>query len=270
MLNVVEVRTAQGRLLRLPLQDYSSGYLVADIDGLDPVKASIVSSPFASLPGEQYQASRLEKRNITIELELYSDPDVGSVETLRKNLYLYFMPKSRIALRFYTSEGLIVEISGRVESFESTLFTKTPTVKLSVLCFDPDFYALDQIVVTGTTTSGTTDKIIEYQGSTETGIRFELNVNRPMGAFTIQNRTEDDMVQTLEFASPLSSGNVLEISTVSGAKGASIRGGSSILYGVSPDSNWINLFPGKNLFRVFAEGAAVPYTIRYTNKFGGL
>jgi hypothetical protein len=75
------------------------------------------------------------------------------------------------------------------------------------------------------------------------------------------------------FAEPLIAGDVLTISTVSGNKHATLtRAGSdsSLLFGVAPDASWINLFPGPNYIRVYTEGAAIPYTITYTSKVGGL
>jgi hypothetical protein len=35
-------------------------------------------------------------------------------------------------------------------------------------------------------------------------------------------------------------------------------------------STWINFFPGTNYIRVYADGAAIPFTIEYTTKLGGL
>ncbi len=54
MLIKVEARTSSGALLILPLDDVSSGYVVEEIEGLDPVKATLVSSSFAQADGEQY------------------------------------------------------------------------------------------------------------------------------------------------------------------------------------------------------------------------
>ena len=99
MLTAVEAFTPQGENLFLPLQDSSGGYVVQDIDGLDPVNAQIVSSKFARLEGEQYQSSYREKRNILISLGL--EPDYGaalSVSQLRSRLYDFFMPKSPVRL----------------------------------------------------------------------------------------------------------------------------------------------------------------------------
>ncbi len=273
MLTKVEVRTNQGALLVLPLQDISAGYLIKDIQGLDPVRANLVSSSFARLDGEQYQSSRREKRNIVIKLGLEPDYVTKNVRELRSSLYGFFMPKSQVSLRFFTDGAPTVDIVGRVETFDSALFTKDPEVTISLLCFNPDFYTPTPVVINGSTTPGTGMTTIDYVGSVDTGIAFQLNVDRTLSEFSIVHQPSGGLVRTLGFVAPLSAGDVLRISTVSGAKGATLtRSGvqSSILYGISPYADWTTLTPGSNLIRVTAEGAAIPYTIEYTNKYGGL
>src|SRR5262245_38075871 len=124
MLTKVEVRPVSGLLLTLELDDATSGFIVQDIDGLDPVKATIVSSTFANLDGAQFQSSKREPRNIVMTLGLEPDYINQSVRDLRSALYPFFMPKSFISMRFFMSDGLTVDISGYVESMETSLFSK--------------------------------------------------------------------------------------------------------------------------------------------------
>lgn len=275
MLEKVEVRTEQGLLLTLPLQDISEGYSIQSIDGLDPVKATLVSSAFANMDGEQYQSSRREKRNMILALGLEPNYAVGTVQELRKRLYGFFMPKSRVQFRFFHTDEPPVEIWGTVESMDSDKFTKEPVAVISVLCFNPDFYNPTPVVVPGNTTSSTSETTHIYPGTVETGILFKIMVNRPLLEFTIYHRPPDDTLRSLTFstAASLVAGDVVSISTSPGNKYVTLtRSGvdSAFLYGVSPQSNWITLFPGSNKLRVYAEGAAIPYTIEYTTKYGGL
>jgi len=274
VLTAVEARSRQGDLLSLPLGDDSSGFRIAKIEGLDPVKATLVSSSFANEDGEQYQSSRRETRNIRFNIELDPDPETDTVRSLRKKLYRFFMPESEVRLTFVLEEGLDVDIVGRVESCETDHFSQEPAVDISIICFDPDFYDPTPIVVPGETTEGETPMVITYDGTTEVGIKFVLNVDRALPEFTVYHVPPNDSVRTLEFDNaPLEAGDVLTISTVRGSKGATlVRAGvtSSILYGVSPQSNWIELMPGDNNIRVYAEGAAVPRELEYINKYGGL
>lgn len=273
MLTMVQVTNSQGSLLNLPLEDISGGLIVEEITGLDPVKATLVSSSFAGFDGSQYHSSRRENRNITMRLGLEPDYVTTSVQDLRRRVYSFFMPKTEVKLRFIMSDGFMVDIFGRVESCETAHFTQEPAVDISLLCFDPDFVDPTPVVVNGSTTSDTTETLISYIGSVETGIELVLNVDRTLTEFTFYHRPPDGTLRTLDFAAPLQAGDVLTINTVPGSKTVTLnRSGtnSSILYGVSPQSNWIELIPGDNYIRVYAEGAAIPYSITYANRYGGL
>jgi hypothetical protein len=273
MLYQVEAQTEQGLILPLPLQDISGGYLVKDIEGLDPVQANIVSSSFARLDGEQYQSSRREKRNIILKLGLEPDYSTTSVRSLRDNLYKFFMPKKVSYLKFLSEDFPTLNTEGRVESFVCPLFTADPEATISIICFDPDFYDPEVNTISESSVSTETDINIVYDGSVDSGIVFTLNVNRTLTGFTIYHTPEGEQARTMTFAGSLLAGDVLEISTVPGKKYATLnRAGvsSSFLYGVSPYSDWIRLQPGNNGFRVQMTGAAVPYTVGYTEKYGGL
>lgn len=273
MLTKVEITNSQGAVLALPVGEAVDGFFVKDIDGLDPVKANIVSSGFANQDGEMYQASRREKRNVVMKLGLEFGPRTGTIRDLRKQLYNFCMPKTEVQLRFIDDEDPSVYIVGRVEACDVPLFVQDPEATLSILCFNPDFFDPTIQQISTSTTSDTSEFGMVYEGTIETGFIFSLAVNRSVDEVTIYSRTPEGVLTSLQFIAPLVAGDVLEISTVSGSKWAKLtRAGStgSILYGVSPYANWINLFPGQNYIRVYAEGAGIPYTIEYTNKFGGL
>src|SRR5438128_1459277 len=55
-MNGVQIFSSKGETLTLMLADISQGYTIRSIDGLDPVKANVVSSSFANQDGEQYQS----------------------------------------------------------------------------------------------------------------------------------------------------------------------------------------------------------------------
>lgn len=273
MLTMVEVRNSQGSLLSLPLEEVSNGLILADVDGLEPVKATIVSSSFAGLDGSQYQSSRRDDRNLKLKLDLEPDYITTSVRDLRRRLYQYFMPKSYVNLRFYDSDDLVVDISGRVESFDTPLFSKDPEVDISIICFDPDFVELNSITLNGMTTSGSDETLIAYEGTVEAGVLFTMPVDRPLTEFNIYHRPPDGTLRSLDFSGSVDIGDVLKISTIPGAKSAVLTSGgtdSFILYAISPQSNWIELMNGDNYIRVYAEGNPIPYTISYTNRYGGL
>lgn len=272
MLYKVEILNSQGNTLVLPLEDFNNGYLVQSIDGLDPVKANIVSSSFAGVDGEQHQSSRREARNIIMKLGLKMGA-AGSVSSLRAKLMGFLMPKAKVRLRFFRDDGPDVDIYGIVETFACPQFVKEPVATISLMCHQPDFYVPHIYGSANYTTAGTDEHYIEYDGSIETGFELRLTVNRALSQFTIYQRSSEGTLNRMLFAEPLIAGDVLTISTVAGNKFARLtRAGSdsSLLYGVSPDSSWLNLYPGPNYIRVYATGAAIPYTITYNSKVGGL
>jgi hypothetical protein len=273
MLTMVEVYTAQGDVLALPLSDVSTGYVVKDISGLDPVKATLVSSPFASIDGVQFQSSRLDARNIVLKLGL--EPYYGNttIATLKQRLYSFFMTKSLVRFLFYEDGTPFVQIMGRVETCDIPKFAKEPEATISVMCFEPDFIAVNPVDLDGFSTSGTTAQPFVYEGSVPTGFVFSLRANRALSDFTIYTQPATNDLFTLGFSAPLLSGDIVEISTIPGNKYAAlIRSGirSPILYGVSPTANWMSLQPGVNNVRVFTTGAAIPWTIEYLPRYGGL
>lgn len=272
MLSKVEARTPQGSLLTFLLDDPSNGFVVKDIDGLDPVKANLVSSSFALIDGEQYHSGRREARNIIIKLDLKPDYVTTSARGLRDILYDYFSPKSEVALRLYDGD-LVVNISGRVETCECPIFTQEPSADISIVCFSPDFVENETEEFSGNSTSGTTETTVTYVGNVDVGFEFTLNVNRTLGEFTIYHRKPDGSLVQLDVEASLVSGDTVKIDTITGEKAATlIRSGveSSLLYAVSPQSTWTQLTKGDNTFRVYATGAAIPYTVDYINRYEGL
>lgn len=272
MLTLLEVR-GQGGTLSLPLIDDTLGYDVQDIQGLDPVRATLVSSNFAQQDGSQFHSARREARNITMKLGLSPDYSLGDVRSLRQGLYPFLMPKTAVNLKFFMDDDLIVNIDGRVESLESAMFSKEPAVDVSIMCYDPDFLESNDIVLSGSTTAGTTDTTVEYTGTVESGIELNLNVNRTMAGFTIYHQAPDGTIRTMDVEYALLNGDVVTINTVSGYKFARLtRGGiqTSILYGIPSQAAWVEFERGTNAFRVYATGATVPYTVTYTRRYGGL
>lgn len=275
MLNTVEVVATNGMALSLPLGDISNGYMVQDISGLDPVPANIVSSGFARLDGEQYQSSRREKRNIVFQIGLEPDYVTSSVMELRTNLYNFFRPKSEITLRFYVDGYSLIEIKGYVETFSAPLFTRNPVATISIICMDPDFYEPVEKVITGQSTSGTTTGIIDYDGTIETGVLLTMsifNISARTG-FNIYNQPEGEGVQNFAVVVPVQQQYNYAYSSVPGNKFITksyLFASESILSGVTTQAQWTLLKPGRNFFRLYMTGPAESFTLRYTNKHGGL
>ena len=273
MLTMVEVINDRGENLALPIEDDASSYMVKDIDGLDPVKATITSSKFALLPGEQYQASRRGMRNILLKLGYQPDYALTSVSELRKKLYNFLMPETEVTLAFYIDGSRYATIKGRVETFETALFSRDPEVNSSILCFDPDFQDVNVTVVDGATTEGWDEYETKYESVMPTGGIFRMTLTRSLGSFILQNQTASGEIQSTTVTHPFLEGDVVEIDSIPGGKRVTrIRSGvsTSILYAIPPNAGWIVLQPGINSLRVSAEGVPIPFTFAYRTRYGGL
>lgn len=257
----------------MTLDNPEDGYVIKDIEGLDPVAAEIVSGSFANADGEQFQSSRRGKRNIILKLDLRYDYAGLSVGQLRAGLYGYFMPKMEVLLRFFDDLIGIVEIRGTVESFSAPLFAKEPEATISIMCFNSDFLAPNSTIITGTTNSNYTETELRYTGTVETGVIFRLLPNRSLSEVTLYHRTPDNVDSSLPFVGSLIKSDELVINTTPGQKGGILIRNSaerSVLYGISPFAQWITLKPGDNYIRVHVEGTSIPFSLEFTNRYGGL
>jgi hypothetical protein len=254
----------------------SDGLALEEVEGLDPVKATLVSSSFAGEDGEQYHSARRDSRNIKFKIGLEPDYVATSVRDLRKRLYAFFMPKTQVSLRFVMSDGLYVDILGRIETFDAPLFVQEPEANISLMCYDPDFIDPVQKQLLNQLSVNTNEEIlVQYplEGTVETGGVFTVRPNRAVSAFTFYHRPPDGTLRTLDFSIPLLADDVLQISTVTGSKGITLTRGNTIssgLYGMSPQSNWLELQPGDNHLRLYLEGAPIPFDFTYYTRYGGL
>ena len=269
----LEVTNARGNVLSLNIEEDDGPYQIADISGLDPGKAELVASTSAGADGAMFQSASRPARNIKIKIELDPDFDPKSYEELRQDLYRWFMPKAKITQRYYLSTGLYLDIDGVVESNDAPSFDDDPDVTISVMCYDPDFIDGRLITVDGLTVDDTTETNIDYPGTVEAGTVITINFNRNVDSFSIYNTDEGNNPQRLDFSEPMLNGDKLVISSLQGYKGITrtrAAVSSSVLYGRTAQSTWINLIEGINKFRIFAEGDPVPYTLEYRVRYGGL
>lgn len=273
MLTKVEIVNVRGDVLSLPLSDFSGGYLVEDIQGLDPVKATLTSSSMAQVDGAQPQSSRRETRNITMKLGIKPDYVSTTVDGLRTALYSYLMPKSFSTLNFYKDDSFFASTLAQIESLENNMFSQDPEMDASLICFDPDFYAPAPVIVNGSTVSTSDTVTIDYPGTSDAGVIFTLTANRDISGFSLFNTRPDNISQALVFEGSILTGDVVTVTTIPRQKSVILtraNAPSSVLYGIQPAVSWTSLASGHNLFRAFANGAPIPYTLQYTPKYGAL
>lgn len=274
----MEVTTSSGNLLTLRLGDVSNGLNLTNVTGLDPVKATLVSSNFSGQDGAQFQSATRTTRNITANVEFHPDPMITTVNTLRRQFYAFFRPKSKVTLKFYvddtddaSEDGY--QIVGYVEDCSAPMFSQTPGADISIICYDPDFVDPVPITVGGMTSADVSATTIAYPGTSPAGFVFTMNVNSAISEFTIYYTDPSENTYTMDFAASLLVGDHVIISTIPGQKYVNvIRAGvtSSYLYAISPQSTWPQLVEGNNTLRVVASGTPSTASIIYNAKYGEL
>ena len=271
-LTTLSVVSSSGETLNFHI-GASTGYQLEEVRGLDPVKADISSSSFGQHDGSQYQSSRRGERNIVMVIGLVPDFVTNTVQSLRLDLARLLMPKRPVTLRMIDSDGSVVSIAGRVESFEAPLFTRTPKADISIICFDPDFKSHALTTKTGSSVTDITNTAIQYDGSVDTGFLFEMTVNRATNELALVLVNSMGESQRVDFAMALSAGDKIEIGSNFGEKGVWVtKDGlrTPALYTITPNSNFLVLSPGVNQFRVQMAGAAIPWSIKYYERYGSL
>jgi hypothetical protein len=115
-----------------------SGFLIQDITGLGPSKATINSTELSTSDGSLFNSARTNARNIVLMLKLFEKP---TIEITRQNSYKYFPIKKRVKLLIET-DTRTCEIYGYVESNDPIIFDKSQTAQISIICPDPYFYSV--------------------------------------------------------------------------------------------------------------------------------
>lgn len=275
MLTALEIWSDHGGTMLLPLEDPSEGFALTDIEGLGPVKATIVSSRSAQLDGTKYQNSYRESRNLKVTIGLEPDFSLGqSVYDLRQRLYTFFMPKSEVEIHFQIEGMEVTRITGRVETCEPNVFSKEPEVVVTIICFDSDFLGTVPVTRSFSTSPTTAEEELMYAGTVPTGVNFEMTISHNITQFHLRNVNGANEYQDMNFVGNLLAGDKILISTTPGAKSIYLQRGTStptsILYGMDPNAEWLLLAPGLNRLSVIMAGAVDPYKITYTARYGGL
>ena len=134
--------TATPRVTRITMPIHNpldtSPYFVKTIDGLGPVKASIVHEGYAFEDGSGYVSSKTEIRNIGMTIGYRPRTAVGkSVQTLRRELYKIFPTNTEVIVRFLSDDFVPVQIRCWVESHDPVIFSQEPEVRVVLLGLNP-------------------------------------------------------------------------------------------------------------------------------------
>jgi hypothetical protein len=266
--------------LRSPEQ---SGFFVREIQGLGPGKATINSTEVLSIDGGFYNSAHTGVRNIVFSLGFLEKP---TIEDTRLSTYRIFPLKQLVTLIIETDLRTAL-IEGYVESNEPDIFTNSSGCVISIICPNRFFYDLDnitsEVVFSGVTSSFVfpfsnesltedelvfgeiillTEQNILYDGDAENGVIITLHTHHPVTNPIIYNDVSKEWMEintaSLEYltGAGFDDGDTITISTIKGDKRIELlRDGEiiNIINCLEPNSTWLHLHPGDNVFGFSAD-----------------
>lgn len=258
------------------------GVLVNDITGLGPPKSNLILQSVYNQDGGRYNASRLETRQITFELQMVGPAVPGS----RRLVYSAFPIKQPVTLNFHT-DVRDYEARGYVESVTPNIFSQNESVQVVVLCPQPYLtlpgnweggvpfettaggFAFPFSNTQGraelefNTISRVSSRYIDYPGEVTSGFLVRLPMVGNPGLVSLYNHTRNevlqidvDMYRTITGNAP-GSGYTLEIDSRPETFGAIIRQPNGSIFQatglVTLNSKWPKLQPGDNLLEIYTS-----------------
>lgn len=301
---VAKIENVKGNILML--SNNESNWSIESIIGLNPPKAQINTSTIAMLDGAKFNSSKLDTRNIVITLKLNG---AGThVEANRQLLYSFF-PTKQWCKFYFKNEYRDVSIEAYVENFECDLFQRGQIAQISLLCPQPYFQSMDEILTdiskvindfefpfafgsVGATNPGAiilseTDNAIAFStidsnkvtdvvnnSESETGVLIHINVLGAVNTIKIQN-TETGETFTIDYS--FQENDVITINTYKGSKGITlVREGVTInLFPyMRSGSTFFQLQLGDNFFSYMADDGdkdnLINIVFEYHNVFRGV
>lgn len=300
MIKTITVTNYLGDSLELELSNPDpSGLIVANVEGLGAVQATINTTDLSTSDGAIFSSARQGTRNIVLSLILQENP---TIEVSRHTTYKYFPIKRKVTLRIET-DTRIVETVGYVESNDPTIFSQQEYTQISIVCPDPYFYDLSEsrqafmgvhpmfefpfenpvgedAIEFGEIVQDTR-AVLVYEGDVETGVVMTLHVLGPASGITIYNtETREKMAINTDkieavTGRPLMAGDDLIISTIGGSKYCRLfRNGkyTNLISAIDKNADWFQITNGDNIFSFDADVGVknLMLTFVYRNAYGGV
>lgn len=250
----LSVKNNSGDVLRLTR---NNSYAITGVTGLTPVAANINTSTAGINDGVLYNSARLDYRNVVITLRFTQD-----VEKSRIRLYDYFQTKQFCTL-YFSNDSRNVFISGYVETFECDLFVLGETAQISIICPNPYFNSVSEIV--NSSSEETTTVIIPNNGDVITGMSITINFTGDVTNPVIKNAVTGEFYRLNR---SFISGDKVIINTRNGEKSVVLTRSdvnSNIINAVDASSVWLQLQRGNNELYFSADDGTENMTITFTH-----
>lgn len=159
----LKIKNHRGEIYELT---HNRRYAIMNISGLLLPQCNVNTTPAGTQDGDEYSSSRLNRRNIVINMVLQ-----GDIEANRQHLYTIFPLHSPVTVYFRTANRDL-QIDGYLEIIDGSPFEKRESVQISIICPDP--YFRDGHPVTAETADGSC--VIRNNGDTAIGFVAEVTV----------------------------------------------------------------------------------------------
>ena len=268
--------TVQNHLGQQLLLD--DNFKVISVDGLTPASATINTSGAGIADGTFYNSSYVNQRNVVLTIVPEGDAEQG-----RLTLWKYFKPKYVCRLFFQTNMRSVY-IDGYVENIEGTPYENKARYQVSIICPNPFFIDTNQLVVSGSVTTGSftfpvtipesgvmfgnvadsSSVNVENLGEETTGVVMKLIATGNVVQPTIYNTTTRE---TFTLSVEMIEGDSIVIDTRRGRKSVTLyRGGiaTNIINSMLQGSQWFTIQQGDNLFTYTCAYGDFNLSIEYT------
>ena len=260
-----EMYVTNSRGQTLNINDHVN-YSVIGVDKLDPPEAEVNIAKVVNLDGGRINSVRASTRALNIELLLR-----GDIEKNRIRLYKYFQYKKTVKVN-YKNNSRNVFIEGCVEFFEAPRFENSCRANISIVCADPFFKDVNEIVVDASYILAMFEfpfaienpipfgefqedrqAIVYNNGDVDTGVIVELNAfGRVVNPKIFDKYTGEFIGLNIT----LENGDSVTISTQKGQKSVSLhRKGvtTNVINTLMRGHSWLQLKIGENAFVYEAE-----------------
>lgn len=276
---VAKIENTKNQILTLTQDE--SRFQVYSIQGLNPPKAAINFSKVAGLDGGKFNSAKLDERNIVIYIKLN-----GDVEANRIYLYTFFNTKEWCKF-YYKNGSRDVYIEGYVETAECDLFTNNEIMQISIICPNPYFKAMQEIVddiskaigafkfpfsinisnpIPFSTIDTTKITNVYNDSETETGVTIEVDISNTINNLLIRNVSTGE---TFRLNYHFIENDKVIIDTNKGQKSITLIRDAiryNIFTSIVKGSTFFQLAIGDNFFSYLADNGANDDSIHITFK----
>lgn len=224
---------------------------ITNIDGLGLVTAAVNTTQIGLNPGARFDSVHVDYRNIVMEFYV-----ISNVADNLDELYSVIQTGTKATLQIKNKL-----INCYVESIEINRTNNPVKGQISLICPDPAFRSAAKNI------SLSANDFISYTGNQATGFKLYITaktaVKNPYISINANKKTKKSVLNI-----SLSAGDVLELSSETGSKSASIA--SKKVYPYTGAFVWPELQPGDNSITIGAESGTVTAKIIYSEKFAAL